>query len=105
MNSISVQELLEWKEAGKDFQLIDIREKDETDICSIDGEHIPMAEIAQHPEKIARNKKVVIHCRTGGRSSKTIRFLEAEYGIENLYNLDGGIIAWIEEVDNSLIAY
>jgi adenylyltransferase/sulfurtransferase len=41
----------------------------------------------------------------GGRSAKAIRELEEKYGFTNLYNLKGGIIAYIDEVKPELAKY
>ena len=32
-------------------------------------------------------------------------FLQQEYEMENLYNLDGGIIAWASEIDRDMVLY
>jgi rhodanese-related sulfurtransferase len=50
--------------------------------------------VLQHADRIDRNKKVVIHCRVGGRSAEAIEQLERQFGFTNLYNLKGGIEAW-----------
>ena len=61
------------------------------------GAHlIPLGEILERSNEIDKNRKVVIHCRSGARSAKAIRQLE-EKGFENLYNLKGGILAIEQE--------
>ena len=61
-----------------------------------------MQTIPQNVEKIAKDKQVIVHCRSGKRSGNAIMFL-GQYGLgENLYNLEGGILAWKEEIDDSL---
>ncbi|GAB1445464.1 MAG: molybdopterin-synthase adenylyltransferase MoeB [Cyclobacteriaceae bacterium] len=105
MKEVTVNELKALKENGADFQLIDVREEYECEICSINGEHIPIGNIPESIEKISRNKKVIIHCRSGSRSGNTIKWLEKNYHFDNLYNLKGGIIAWAEEIDTSLTKY
>jgi rhodanese-related sulfurtransferase len=105
MKSISVQELKAWKDENKDFQLIDVREPYEVEICTIDGVAIPMNEIPSRVEEIVADKPVVVHCRSGKRSANVIEFLEQNYQLENLFNLEGGILAWIDEVDSTLEAY
>jgi adenylyltransferase/sulfurtransferase len=102
---ITVQELAQWREAGRDFQLIDVREPHEVDIVEIQGELIPLDTITDHVDKIASDKPVVVHCRSGVRSAKAIRKLNEQFGFTNLLNLKGGIIAWAEEVDTSLPVY
>ncbi len=105
MKEITVQELKNLKDANEDFQLIDCREPHEAEICSIGGELIPMGELPNHIEQIAKDKKVIIHCRSGARSGKMVDYLEATFGLKNLYNLKGGILAYANEIDNSLTIY
>ena len=45
MNSITVHELLAWRNEGVSHSLIDIREPYEREVSHIDGVHIPMDEI------------------------------------------------------------
>jgi adenylyltransferase/sulfurtransferase len=105
MKEITVQELQQLKESGADFQLIDVREPNEYDICNIDGELIPLNEIPNNADKIAKDKKVVVHCRSGKRSGDAITWLEKNKGYENLYNLKGGILAWANEIDSDMPTY
>lgn len=94
MKEITAEEFIEWKENKEDFQLIDVREKSEYAVSDMGGELIPLKEIENNLGKISRDKKVVIHCRSGKRSAEAIRILETKYGFTNLYNLAGGIIAY-----------
>ena len=104
MKEITVQELKSMRDKNEPHQLIDVREPHEADIAQIGGELIPMGEILQHTDKIARDKKVIVHCRSGARSASVIGALEKQ-GFDNLYNLKGGILAWIKEVDPSMSTY
>jgi molybdopterin/thiamine biosynthesis adenylyltransferase/rhodanese-related sulfurtransferase len=105
MKEVTVQELQKLKDSGADFQLIDVREPYEYDICNLEGELIPMSEIPNNVDKIAKNKKVVIHCRSGKRSGDMLLWLEKNHGFENLYNLKGGILAWAKEIDPEMPTY
>jgi len=105
MKEITVQELKELIDTGADFQLIDVREPHEYDICNLEGELIPQGEIPSNVDKIDRNKKVVIHCRSGARSGNMVQWLEKNHGFENLYNLKGGILAWAREIDPEMPTY
>jgi adenylyltransferase/sulfurtransferase len=105
MREITVQELKKLKDAGADFQLIDVREPHEYDICDIGGELIPMAEIPSSTDQISRDKQVIIHCRSGKRSGEMVLWLEKNEGYENLYNLKGGILAWAKEIDPEMPVY
>jgi adenylyltransferase/sulfurtransferase len=104
MKEITVSELKKLKDSNADFQLIDVREEHELEICSIGGEHIAMGEVMDNLDKISRDKQVVIHCRSGARSGAICQALEAN-GYNNVYNLKGGIIAWSTEIDPSVTKY
>jgi len=105
VKEISVQDFQKLLDTKADFQLIDVREPHEYDIVAIDGELIPLGDILQNAAKIRKDKKVVIHCRSGARSATAIRELEANFGFENLYNLKGGVKAYAEEIDTTLPVY
>jgi rhodanese-related sulfurtransferase len=105
MKEVTVQELQQLRQSGSDFQLIDVREPHEYDICNLEGELIPLADVPHNIDKISKAKKVVIHCRSGGRSGQIIQWLEKNHKMENLYNLKGGILAWAKEIDNSMPTY
>ena len=105
MKEITVQELKALKDSGEDFQLIDVREPHEFDICDLGGELIPQGEIPANADKISKDKKVVIHCRSGARSGNMIQWLEKNKGYTNLYNLKGGILAWAKEIDPEMPTY
>lgn len=105
MKEISVSKLKEMIDKKEDFQLIDVREEHEFDICNLNGELIPMGEVMDHVGKISKDKTVVVHCRSGKRSATVINALEQQYGYTNLYNLQGGILAWAAEIDPSMPNY
>jgi molybdopterin/thiamine biosynthesis adenylyltransferase/rhodanese-related sulfurtransferase/molybdopterin converting factor small subunit len=105
LKEITVKELYDWQVRGEKFQLIDVREPHEYDIVNIGGELIPLGSIAAGSDRIDKDKKVVVHCKMGGRSAKAIRELEEKFGFTNLYNLKGGILAYIDEVQPELTKY
>jgi adenylyltransferase/sulfurtransferase len=102
MKEITALELKKMMDNKDDFQLIDVREPYEYETSNLGGELIPMGDVMMNADNISRDKMVVIHCRSGARSANAIHALEKEYGFTNLYNLKGGILAWIRDVDNSL---
>lgn len=105
MKEITVQELKEMMDAKADFQLIDVREPHEFDICNLNGELIPQGEVPHSVERVSKDKKVVIHCRSGARSGNMVQWLEKNHGFTNLYNLKGGVLAWAKEIDTSMPTY
>ena len=105
MNSITVHELLAWRNEGVSHSLIDIREPYEREVSHIDGVHIPMDEIVDRLGEIPEDGPVVIHCRSGARSAAVTQALTQQYGFDNIHNLEGGITAWAAEIDpNSEVA-
>jgi sulfur-carrier protein adenylyltransferase/sulfurtransferase len=105
MKEITAKELYDWQVKGEPFQLIDVREPHEYDIVNIGGTLMPLATVANYADEIDRDKKVVIHCKMGGRSAKAIHELEDKFGFTNLYNLKGGILAYIDNVQPTLTKY
>jgi sulfur-carrier protein adenylyltransferase/sulfurtransferase len=105
MKEVTVQELKRMRDNNEPHQLIDVREPHEADIATIGAELIPMGQIVNEADKIAKDKPVIIHCRSGARSATVIMALEKQYGFTNLFNLKGGILAWAKEIDNSVATY
>lgn len=104
MQEITVKELKNLMDSGEDFQLIDVREQKEFDFANIGGELIPLNTIPDNLDKIAKDKKVVVHCRSGARSANAIQYLEQQ-GFSDLHNLKGGILAWSDEIDPGIQKY
>ncbi len=97
IKEITVGEFFQMKSDGKKFRLIDVREKEEWD-----AGHIPGAEwiaLSRFPETYREvlgtnyNEVLVLQCKSGKRSMSACEFLQGE-GFEELYNLEGGILAW-----------
>lgn len=104
MKEITVEELKAKIDNNEDFQLIDVREDFEYETSNIGGESIPLADVVLESDKIARDKPVVVHCRSGKRSAQAIMLLERE-GFDNLSNLQGGILAWRDAFDPDMQVY
>ena len=96
MKEITPRQLREWEKSGKAFQLIDVREPNEYEEANIGAELIPLATVSQNADRIRTDIDVVVHCRSGARSAKAINELEKK-GFKNLFNLKGGILAYMEE--------
>jgi adenylyltransferase/sulfurtransferase len=105
VKEIDADELNTLLEGNERFQLIDVREQYEFDLVNIGGELIPLGSIIANFQKIKQDRKVVVHCKMGGRSAKAIRDLEDRFGFENLYNLKGGIIEYLKEYEPDLEIY
>ncbi|MFL5748038.1 MAG: molybdopterin-synthase adenylyltransferase MoeB [Niastella sp.] len=105
VKEITAAELYELQVKGEPFQLIDVREPYEYDIVNIGAELIPLATVAEQADKFSKDIPVIVHCKMGGRSAKAIRELEDKFGFTNLYNLKGGILAYIDDIKPELTKY
>lgn len=101
LSVVAVNQLLS---EGADIELIDVREAFEKDFCDINGKPIPLGEVEQRFTEIDKSKPVVVYCRSGGRSQKAAEFLVAQ-GYNDVSNMIGGMLAWIDEIDPSMQKY
>lgn len=104
MEEITVEELKKKIDNGEDFQLIDVRETFEYEVSNLGGENIPLSGIMIESDKIATDKPVIVQCRSGKRSAAAIMQLQT-LGFDNLYNLEGGILAWKDKYDPNMPVY
>ena len=96
MQQISVTELKSKMDANEDFLLLDVREPFEYQEYNIGAKLIPLIGIMSgNTDEISewKEKEVVVHCKSGGRSSNACMALEAQ-GFKNVKNLQGGMIEW-----------
>jgi molybdopterin/thiamine biosynthesis adenylyltransferase/rhodanese-related sulfurtransferase len=102
---ISPHELKRRMDAGERFELIDVREPFEYEIAQIDGAKlIPLGEIAERLDELEREQPIIIHCHSGMRSAQAVRLLQ-QRGFAKVYNLEGGIDAWSDQVDPNVPKY
>lgn len=103
--TISVEELKELRDKKAPHILLDVREKDEYDTCSIAGSTlIPLSEVPKRLAELKKDAKIVVHCHHGGRSARATGFL-LQQGFKDVSNLEGGIDAWSERIDPSVPRY
>lgn len=82
-----------------DVQLIDVRSEGE-----FSSEHIENAinmnvnsdDFESQIETLDKNKQVYIYCLSGGRSSTAAKILKSK-GFKEIYELDGGLLAWSKQ--------
>jgi len=83
---------------GEKLRLIDVREADEFEKAHIqNSELISVTEFKEKFKELLPDKdeKIVLICRSGGRSMVLSIFLEDE-GYNNIINFEGGVVAWNE---------
>jgi len=77
-----------------EIRLIDVRSTAEAAQGIIEGaEVIPLHTVPMRVDEFRDQRDVVLYCHSGARSAQACQFLAAQ-GIDNLYNLDGGILVW-----------
>ncbi len=81
---------------GTDGQLIDVREPDEVAGGTLPGAvNIPLGDLQARVGELDADRRVVLLCRSGGRSGQAAQFL-AGSGFGDVVNLTGGMLAWAE---------
>ena len=94
--------MLASREAGlKDFELVDVREPGEHDIVSITGSIlIPQGRILSGEAwaELPQDRDIVFHCKAGSRSAAVLNAAR-KAGYQRVSHLDGGILAWVRDVE------
>jgi molybdopterin/thiamine biosynthesis adenylyltransferase/rhodanese-related sulfurtransferase len=101
---ITVEELKARLDQKSDIYILDVREPHEYEIVNLGGHLIPLNDLARRVNELDSSREIVVHCATGIRSAKAVRFL-ADMGFKKVKNLVGGIDAWAEKIDPTLLRY
>ncbi|MFF0608185.1 adenylyltransferase/sulfurtransferase MoeZ [Nocardia tengchongensis] len=106
-STITARELKEMLDAGKPVAIIDVREPVEWDIVRLEGATLIPKDRILSGEALAelpQNTPIVLHCKTGIRSAEALAALK-NAGFSDATHLQGGIIAWANQIDSSLPVY
>jgi rhodanese-related sulfurtransferase len=80
----------------KDLIVLDVRETKERKAGHIANDvHIPLSKVKNKLDTLDNNKKVLVYCRSGSRSSH-IAGLLTRNNFEQVYNLKGGMQGWLK---------
>jgi rhodanese-related sulfurtransferase len=107
VTQITPQLLQQWLSDGgrKPPVLLDVREPWEYQTCRIEGSTLaPMNTIPARAQELDPGTETVVICHHGARSFQVALFLERN-GFSNLYNLQGGINAWADQVEPTMPRY
>ena len=102
--NIEPSEVKRWMDAGKAFLLLDVRDSEEYEQSNLGGVLIPLNELKERWREVDANSRIVVHCKSGGRSAQAAELLR-DLGFGDVWNLRGGINAWSLEVDDSVPLY
>ena len=97
-DEISVLELSEILEKDPSITLIDVREQEEFDEVNLSGRLIPLSEFEKRWQEVPQDRPVYVYCRSGRRSRTALEFLKRQ-GYTNGFNVTGGILAWLNEIN------
>ncbi|HSB65565.1 MAG TPA: molybdopterin-synthase adenylyltransferase MoeB [Anaerolineales bacterium] len=106
---------VEWDITPKELQsemnsstpptLVDVREPHELAISHVDGTHnIPLGQLAMRLTELDPEDEIVLICKAGVRSTRALHILLGA-GFRKLRNLEGGMNAWVREIDPSQPIY
>ena len=77
--------------------LIDVREPQEFAVTRIEGSRlIPLQTLSDHLAELPRDREILVHCKSGGRSAMAVQRL-LDHGFTRVKNVTGGIDAWLAE--------
>lgn len=107
-----LSEMLEARERGAaTFTLVDVREDWERELVAIPGAiQVHLDELlARGAQALPGNVEgdIVLHCKAGARSARALAALRGDYALreDTVKHLDGGVLAWVEQVDPGLPRY
>ncbi|MGD1281526.1 adenylyltransferase/sulfurtransferase MoeZ [Mycobacterium seoulense] len=106
-STITPRELRELLDSGKKLALIDVREPAEWDIVHIDGAQlIPQSSInsGEGLAKLPQDRMPVLYCKTGVRSAEALAAVH-KAGFSDAVHLQGGIVAWAQQMQPDMVMY
>ncbi len=102
LTPVQVKKMMDEK---KPFVLVDVREPHEVEICKIEGSVlIPLGDVPKRMNELNSADEIVVHCRSGKRSADAVELL-MKAGFRKIHNLQGGVLAWADQVDPAMPKY
>jgi len=99
---VDLKKMLDDRDRGEDdFLLIDVREPGEYEIVQIPGSVlIPKGLFMDGSalEDLPTDKRVVIHCKLGGRSAEVLAVVKGA-GFSDAVHVGGGVLAWVNQIE------
>jgi len=106
-STITAAELKELLDSDKPIELIDVREPAEFEIVSIPGAKlIPKDGILRGEvlSELPQDKQLILYCKTGVRSAECLAAVKRA-GFSDAVHVQGGVTAWVKQIDPSLPSY
>jgi adenylyltransferase/sulfurtransferase len=99
--TIDVRQLKSKMDRGDDFMLVDVREPYEAQIVSIEGSVLVRPREFMDGsalDRLPRDRPLVLYCHSGVRSADALAVLQ-DAGFNDAVHLEGGIVAWVREIE------
>jgi adenylyltransferase/sulfurtransferase len=106
-STITASELKDLLDSDKPIHLVDVREPAEWEIVRIPGAVlIPKDEILRGDalSDLPQDRQIVMYCKTGVRSAETLAAVK-NAGFKDAVHVQGGVTAWVKQIDPSLPSY
>lgn len=113
VRGMSIQEfgdIIKDKDSRGLYQIIDVREAGELAASKIQGDdiiHLPLSTAGEWTQDIQTGKRldsskpVLCLCKAGVRSMQLAQFLSSQ-DFEEIYNVEGGMLAYYSQIDSSV---
>jgi len=96
IKELDVNALQSYFDEGKKIRLLDVRSMGEMAQGMIpNAEVLPLNTLPARLNEIDADEIIVLYCRSGARSGQGVGFM-AQQGFNNVYNLRGGVMAWVQ---------
>jgi len=105
-NHLSIGEFLQRRNDGWEPFILDVRSDDEYALVRVKSCDLQVAHTHIHGsmDAIPKKRDIVVHCKSGMRSQlAAIELIKFGYAAERLYNLDGGIMAWMATAPDDVV--
>jgi rhodanese-related sulfurtransferase len=97
IREVSARDILQMRERGEDFAIIDVREDREWNLGHLPrAVHMSRGTLEGKMETaVPRDRKVVLYCASGNRSALAADMLQ-QMGYSDVASLSGGFKEWVE---------
>lgn len=94
--TVNVSEAKNMIESIPDLVILDVRTQAEYETGYIKGAVlIPVAELEGRLNELDKERQTLVYCKSGRRSATASEIL-VENGFQKVYNMEGGILAWMD---------
>lgn len=97
VKEIDAQQFAQWvEEVGHKMRVIDVRQMEEIAQGTVPkAEALPLHVLPAKVHELDKTEKLIMVCRSGARSAQACLFLQQQ-GFNNVFNLRGGMMGWVQ---------